>query len=523
MSQRSINYACQEADSYSTNPFRSSDKFAVDAYVEQVRLLLEQFPAAAVILDVDTGRFIEANQNAVHLFQMSREMLLGLGPAQISPIRQPDARLSSEAAWEKIQQALSGRAPVFAWVHQDATGEPIPCEVSLTRFPPTNRKLVLGRIVDSGKRFPKTRSVQFDDESEQQIAGRINPLQEQLIQAEEILQNAADAIALLDQDRHFLYINAAWEKLTGYTAPEALHRPGFFPEREATSPAVLHAMWETVLKGKTWRGVLQGRRANGTPYETEVALTPVRNEDGEIHRFVGIQRDVTEARKLEALKTRFIGDAAHDLRSPISTLKLQLYLLKKAPEQLTRHLGKMENLVGRLGTFIEDLVTLSRLELGVSTTELIRLDCNEVVRRVVEVYELLAEDKGLTLHFESQPDLPLILADSHQIERAVVNLVSNALKYTPPGGEVTLTTSHDATHVIFTIRDTGIGFQPEALPYLFERFYRTDEAKQMADGAGLGLSIVKGIIEQSGGRIEVESSPDQGTMFTVYLPIVDHE
>jgi PAS domain S-box-containing protein len=361
------------------------------------------------------------------------------------------------------------------------------------------------------------------DESEQQIAGGITPLHEQLVQAEEILQNVADAITCLDQDRHILCINAAWEKLTGYTNPEALHRPAFFPEREGTSPAVLHSMWEVVFKGKTWRGILQGRRANGTSYETEVALTPVRNEDGEIYRFVGIQRDVTEARKLEALKTRFISDAAHDLRSPISTLKLQLYLLKKAPEQLTRHLGKMEDLVGRLGTFIEDLVTLSRLELGVSTTELIRLDCNEVVRRVVEVYELLAEDKGLTLNFESQPDLPLILADSHQIERAVVNLVSNALKYTPPGGEVHLATSHDATHVIFTIRDTGIGFQPEALPYLFERFYRTDEAKQMAEGAGLGLSIVKGIIEQSGGRVEVESSPDQGTVFTVYLPIVDLE
>jgi PAS domain S-box-containing protein len=517
-------YTNKEDNSHRASSFHfSNDSFTMDTYVEQCRQLLERSSDAILILDADSGCFIDANQNALRLFKISREALLKVGPAEISPITQPDSRLSSEAAWEKTHQALGGDVPVFDWVYQNMAGEPITCEVTLSRFPPANRKLVLGRVIDRGRRplHARTmRSARSDSEWEQE---RNTALQTQLNQTEAILQNMADAVMFLDQEHNILQINPAWEKLTGYAAPEAMNRPAFFPEHDATSPAILQSMWETALKGKTWRGVLQGRRAKGTSYETEVALTPVRNDDGEIYRFVAVQRDVTEARKLESLKTRFIADAAHDLRSPISTLKLQLYLLNKAPEQLTRHLPKMEALVGRLGTFIEDLVTLSRLELGVSTTELIRLDCNDVVRRVVGVYELLAEDKGLTLTFEGQADLPCILADSHQIERVVVNLVSNAIKYTPADGTVQITTLQDTTHVILTIRDTGIGFQPEALPYLFERFYRTDEAKQMAEGGGLGLSIVKGIVDQSGGRIEVISSPDQGSVFSVYLPIAKQE
>jgi PAS domain S-box-containing protein len=487
---------------------------------ERFRILLEQSSDAVVIVDAESGRFIEGNQKALRLFQLSREALLKVGPVEMSPQRQPDNRLSWEAAWEHIQQAQNGDTPVFEWMHQSADGNLIPCEVQLTRFPTIHQKLVLGRMIDLRERRQDT---QLHSQLEQRAAGRTAELQAQIDQAEAISRHVGDAIMFLDQDRHILYVNPAWEKLTGYTISEAIYRPAFFPESALTAFSVVQSLWDTVLEGKTWQGIMQGRHINGTPYEAQVMATPIRNESGIIHRFVIVQRDVTEAHKLDTLKTRFIADAAHDLRNPIATLKLQIFLLKKAPEQLTNHLAKMESLVGHLDTLIDDLLTLSRLELGVAPSELLRLDWNQIVSRMVEVYEPLAQDKGLTLTFDAKANLPPILADNHDIERVVTNLVSNALNYTHAGGEVHLATTHDGDDVVLTIQDTGIGIKPEALPHLFERFYRGDEAKAMARGTGLGLPIAKEIIERYDGHIEVNTVLEKGTLFRVRLPAAKPE
>ncbi len=199
---------------------------------------------------------------------------------------------------------------------------------------------------------------------------------------------------------------------------------------------------------------------------------------------------------------------------------MRLYLIKKAPERLPEHLAAIERLTDSLNALVSDLLMLSRLELGVLTTELVLLNLNEVLTRVIETHEYIAQSKGIALTFEPAPEITLIRVDERQIERAVMNLVTNALNYTPVGGAVRLASHSAREQVIFTVQDTGIGISPQAVPHIFERFYRSGEAKRMTEGTGLGLSITKEIVEKHGGYIVVESTLGEGSRFTVYLPAV---
>ncbi len=217
---------------------------------------------------------------------------------------------------------------------------------------------------------------------------------------------------------------------------------------------------------------------------------------------------------------RFVADVAHDLGNPVANLKLRVSLLKKVPERMAEHLAIIERQTERMDNLIKDLLTLSRLDLGVLTTELTSLNLNTLVTRIVQTHEPTAESKGLSLTFQAEPDLPRLTIDARQIERVIVNLIANALNYTQTGGTIHLATTRDNSAVVFTIRDTGIGIMPEAMPYIFERFYRSDEARQTAEGTGLGLAIVKEIVSRYGGTILVESKPGQGSEFRVLLPTV---
>src|SRR5262249_52822092 len=161
--------------------------------------------------------------------------------------------------------------------------------------------------------------------------------------------------------------------LTGRSSRNALNRPAFFTESDETPRETLRALWDTVMRGESWRGILQGKHIDGALYEIEAFVTPIRDEDGEINHLFSVQRDVTEARRLEVLKARFVMDAAHDLRSPVTSLKMRLYILEKTPERLAEHLSVMHRLVEGLDALVNDLLMLTQLELGVLTTDLARL------------------------------------------------------------------------------------------------------------------------------------------------------
>ncbi|MBN8229941.1 HAMP domain-containing histidine kinase [Corallococcus macrosporus] len=214
----------------------------------------------------------------------------------------------------------------------------------------------------------------------------------------------------------------------------------------------------------------------------------------------------------------FLAGVAHDLRNPLSALKLSTALTGRGevtPERMQRTLALVRRQVARLDQMVGDLLDATRIEAGKLELQPQVRDTRELARSVVELYQ--SGDSGHMLELVV-PDTPvLVRADPARLEQVLNNLVSNALKYSPSGSRVEVSVRGDAEQVVVAVADQGIGMSPEDLKNLFVPFQRAGNAKQRAPGVGLGLSVSRRIIEAHGGRIEVESQPGQGSVFRVHL------
>ena len=216
------------------------------------------------------------------------------------------------------------------------------------------------------------------------------------------------------------------------------------------------------------------------------------------------------------------ADVSHELRTPLAMLKTQLSLARSRPRDLQTlqdMMAEMEGDVDRMTRLIEQMLTLSALEQG-QPLAATAIELTPLLTRVVEQLTPAAAANGVSLHL-TLPTAPLpLLADSDGLGQVLTNLLQNAIKYTPGGGQVTLGAEQQEGQITMTVADTGMGIPAEHLPHLFERFYRTDQARSRDSGGfGLGLAISQAIMQMHGGRIEVHSVVNQGTTFTVTLPI----
>ena len=234
-----------------------------------------------------------------------------------------------------------------------------------------------------------------------------------------------------------------------------------------------------------------------------------------------VARDVTEERRYDRLRKEFVANVSHELRTPLSVIQGYVETLKdgalKDEENAPRFLESIEKNVLRLGTLVEDLLELSRLESGGPLVKPVRVEPRALIEKVVEDLRPLADRKRQRLIVG--PSEGVLEVDPDLLERAVRNLVDNAIKYTPEGGSVTVWASGEADGVVFEVEDTGIGIPAEDLPRIFERFYRVDKSRSRdLGGTGLGLAIVKHVAQLHGGTVSVESRPGSGSVFRLRLP-----
>jgi two-component system, OmpR family, sensor kinase len=219
---------------------------------------------------------------------------------------------------------------------------------------------------------------------------------------------------------------------------------------------------------------------------------------------------------------RFLADASHELRTPLTVIKGELQELSNegdiTAEGLRERVGSVLEEVARLEHLVSGLLALSRLDAGETQREPAELDLAELVRSTAEQMRLMAEDRGISIELSGLQSA-FIQGDRSRIKQIIVNLLDNAIRFTPPRGSVIARTSEDETHALLEVIDTGIGIPKASLPLVFDRFYRADEARSRDDGgAGLGLSIVKSICAMHGAEIEVSSQLGEGSCFRVRFP-----
>jgi heavy metal sensor kinase len=219
---------------------------------------------------------------------------------------------------------------------------------------------------------------------------------------------------------------------------------------------------------------------------------------------------------------RFLADASHELRTPLTVIKGELEELTREPHltetDLRERVGSVLEEVARLEHLVSGLLALSRLDAGETQTDWVDVDLAELARSTAEHMRLMAEDRGIGIDF-SALDKAVIQGDRSRLKQIIVNLLDNAVRFTPSGGTVSLRTASDETGSVLEISDTGIGIPAAAISHVFDRFFRVDEARSREDGgAGLGLSIVKSICSAHGAEIDVSSQLKCGSCFRVRFP-----
>jgi signal transduction histidine kinase/DNA-binding response OmpR family regulator len=228
-----------------------------------------------------------------------------------------------------------------------------------------------------------------------------------------------------------------------------------------------------------------------------------------------------EARAIAQSREELLAIVAHDLRNPLSALMTAAGLMRRSlptvgTEQLQSRLATIERSARRMDHLIQDLLDLARFQAGTLVLNQKQHTARELLQEVHDSHSMLAVDKSLRLSVEPVDPKTFVRCDRDRVLQAFSNLVGNAIKFTPAGGQIVLAASGNQGAVVFTVRDTGPGISSEHLPQLFDRFFQVDPANR--NGVGLGLSIVKAIIDAHGGKLSVESQPGQGAVFSFVLP-----
>lgn len=271
--------------------------------------------------------------------------------------------------------------------------------------------------------------------------------------------------------------------------------------------------------------------AEGARFHAKLQGAKFKDSD----RYLLVVSDITERKQAEKQRLElaferervkilqnFLGDASHDLKTPLTTIKVSLAVLQKTPDskKRQRHLEILETQVAHLERLLDDLLHMVRLD-TVAEVELTMFNVNALIQRIVAEHKKAAKQKGLTIEFSSDAAACFVVADEDQINRAITAIFVNAVSYTPRDGAIIIRTYLQEQQLIIEIEDTGIGIGEVDLPHIFKRFYRADEARNADKGGmGLGLTIAKKIVEMHRGRITVESIPGNGSTFKIRLPLV---
>lgn len=257
-----------------------------------------------------------------------------------------------------------------------------------------------------------------------------------------------------------------------------------------------------------------------------VHVNPVRDAQEELLGTVTLIHDVTQLSAIEKLKSNFLAMVSHQLKSPLSSTLLQTSILLdgmvgEMSEKQLDLIQKIKAKIRGMTDLVNDVLDVCFIEEGAHVTQIESLNLPEILERSVELMQPQAQDKHVCFQVKIREGLPLLTGNRGSIEAMFINLISNAIKYTPTNGQVRVNIAGNPQNIKIEVSDNGIGIEAKDIPHIFDKFFRErSERTKHISGTGLGLSIVKGVVEAHQGSVHVESEVGKGSTFTVLLPIV---
>lgn len=338
----------------------------------------------------------------------------------------------------------------------------------------------------------------------------------------------AGGVLVTDKSKNIILCNPALLRMLGYEGQDLNDQPLSALTTDKTLTGIIDGILGLspgefkVLSAE----IMPHERGDGASDQLylRAQAVPFQNRSGEILGSVTIIDDITHLKKLDEMKSAFVSMVSHEIRSPLSTILSQIKVLMdglagEVSAKQTDILGKMSRKIRGLVELSNNLLDLSRIEAGLIVQDKEQVQLMDILENLVGFMQTRAEEKNISLSLK-KANLPLINADGKSMEEVFGNLITNAIIYTPEGGKVSVRAKVKGDFLEIGVSDTGYGIAPEEIPRIFERFYRVKtERTRTTIGTGLGLPIVKSIVEAHNGTIKVESKEGAGSTFYVRLPI----
>ncbi len=342
------------------------------------------------------------------------------------------------------------------------------------------------------------------------------------------LDNASDHVIIADSDGKILYANNAAEKLTGYSKREMIgQRPSLWGNQMPKE--YYEKLWKTIKTDKmVYKGVITNKHKNGTKYEAEVKISPVLDEKNNVTFFVGIERDISEEKAIDKAKTEFVSLASHQLRTPLTSINWYIEMLQSGDagvlnDKQKEFLSEIYAGSRRMVALVNDLLNVSRLETGRLKIEPVPTDIVTFITEICREIEPLVKEKSCQLSLElPEKEIATVNVDRILLRQVIINLLTNAIRYSSADkkGNVKIALAVSPKEYTIQVSDNGIGIPKEAQGHIFEKFFRSDNAREIETNAsGLGLYLAKQIMDVSGGTIGFNSESGQGAKFYVTIPI----
>ncbi len=355
------------------------------------------------------------------------------------------------------------------------------------------------------------------------------------------IEQSPVSIMITDTNGIIEYVNPRFTETSGYTAEEMIGQTPRLLKSPQTRIEEYQILWRTILSGQVWRGRLLNQKKGGALYWEDVTIAPVRDGSGEVTHFVSVKEDVTERMHAEQelrwakeqadlanrAKSQFLANMSHELRTPLNVIIGFAELIKDqafGPVGIDRYVEYAGDIYAsghHLLSLLTDILDIAKIEAGKVRLDRRRIDLKVLLESSLRLFTGPAIEKNLSLELQAR-DGVVLFADERAVKQIVFNLVSNAIKFTEPGGRVTVAMTRDPDgSVTIQVADTGIGIPRDQIKRVLQPFVQVaDGYSRSTGGTGLGLSLVQGLLHLHGGEIRIDSEVGVGTVVTVWFPPV---